>query len=137
MSFRSSSRAASLDEYRARLEALDPATPLAVAAIDVDGFDLINDQEGFEAGDEVLRLVEDALLGGLPGGSVLGHAKGDEWYAALPDGTAEELLVVLDGIRRELAAGGRTTIAGGIASRPPHGATVEDLIAAADGAQVR
>ena len=85
----------------------------------------------------MLKLVEDALLAGLPGGAVLGHAKGDEWYVALPDATAEELLVVLDGIRRELAAGGRTTIGGGIASRPPHGTTVEDLIAAADGAQVR
>lgn len=137
MSFRSTSRAAALEEYRARIEALDPSTPLAVAAIDVDGFDLINDQEGFDAGDAVLRLVEDALLAGLPGGSVLGHYKGDEWYVALPDATAEELLVVLDGIRRELAAGGRVTIGGGVASRPPHGTTVDDLIAAADGAQVR
>ena len=137
MSFRSSSRAASLDQYRARLEALEPSTALAVAAIDIDGFDLINDQEGFEAGDEVLHMVEDALLAGLPGGAVLAHVKGDEWYAALPDATAEELLVVLDGIRRELAAAGRVTIGGGIASRPPHGTTVEDLIAAADGAQVR
>jgi diguanylate cyclase (GGDEF)-like protein len=137
MSFRSSSRAASLEEYRARIEALDPSSPLAVAAIDVDGFDLINDQEGFEAGDAVLALVEDALLAGLPGGAVLGHLKGDEWYVALPDATAEELLVVLDGIRRDLVAGGRVTIGGGIASRPPHGTTVDDLIAAADGAQVR
>jgi diguanylate cyclase (GGDEF)-like protein len=137
MSFTSTSRAASLDEYRAGVDGLDPTTPLAIAAIDIDGFDLINDQEGFAAGDEVLKLVEDALLGGLPGGAVLGHAKGDEWYVALPDATAEELLVVLDGIRRELAAGGRVTIGGGIASRPPHGTTVDDLIAAADGAQVR
>src|SRR4051794_4260583 len=114
MSFRSTSRAASLDEHRTRLDGLDPTTPLAIAAIDIDGFDLINDQEGFEAGDQVLHLVEDALLGGLPGGALLGHAKGDEWYVALPDATSEELLVVLDGIRRELAAGGRVTIAGGV-----------------------
>ena len=55
----------------------------------------------------------------------------------MPDATPEELLVVLDGIRRHLAAEGRATIAGGIAARPQHGATVEDLLAAADGAQVR
>jgi diguanylate cyclase (GGDEF)-like protein len=117
--------------------ALAADLPLAVAAIDVDRFDLINDQEGFEAGDAVLRDVEDALLDGLPGGAVVGHVKGDEWVVALPDATAEELLIVLDGIRRQLATTGRVTIAGGIASRPPHGTTVDDLLAAADGAQVR
>ncbi|HVM53292.1 MAG TPA: GGDEF domain-containing protein [Acidimicrobiales bacterium] len=127
----------SYDAYIAAVSAIDPAVPLAVAAIDVDRFDLINDREGFAGGDAVLRVVEDALLEGLPGGALLGHVKGDEWAAALPDATAEELLIVLDGIRRQLAATGRVTIAGGIAGRPPHGTSADDLLAAADGAQVR
>ena len=137
MPFTHASRALSLDAYREALEAAAAEVPVAVAAVDVDAFDLINDQEGFEAGDAVLRDVEDALLDGLPGGAVVGHVKGDEWVIALPDATAEELLIVLDGIRRQLATTGRVTIAGGIASRPPHGSTVDDLLAAADGAQVR
>jgi diguanylate cyclase (GGDEF)-like protein len=126
-----------LDAYHEALAAAAAEGPMAVAAVDVDAFDLINDQEGFEAGDAVLRDVEDALLDGLPGGAVVAHVKGDEWVVALPDATAEELLIVLDGIRRQLATTGRVTIAGGIASRPPHGSTVDDLLAAADGAQVR
>lgn len=137
MPFMHTTRALSHDAYRDALAAFDPAVPVAVAAVDVDHFDLINDQEGFDAGDAVLRDVEDALLGGLPGGALLGHVKGDEWFVALPDATAEELLIVLDGIRRALAGVGRVTIAGGIAARPPHGSTVDDLLAAADGAQVR
>jgi diguanylate cyclase (GGDEF)-like protein len=137
MPFTHASRALSLDAYRDALEAIAVDLPVAVAAVDVDAFDLINDQEGFEAGDAVLRDVEDALLDGLPGGALIGHVKGDEWVVALPDATAEELLIVLDGIRRQLATTGRVTIAGGIASRPPHGSTVDDLLAAADGAQVR
>src|SRR5687768_15636862 len=137
MPFTHATRALSHDAYRDALAALPTDVPLAVAAIDVDRFDLINDQEGFDAGDAVLRDVEDALLDGLPGGALLGHVKGDEWFAALPDATAEELLIVLDGIRRELAAAGRVTIAGGIAARPPHGTSIDDLLAAADGAQAR
>lgn len=137
MPFTHSTRALSRDAYIETLATIEPDLPLAVAAIDVDRFDLINDQEGFEAGDAVLRAVEDALLDGLPGGALLGHVKGDEWVAALPDATPEELLIALDGIRRELAATGRVTIAGGIAARPQHGSTIEDLLAAADGAQVR
>lgn len=137
MSFEQITRALSRDAYLDAVAALPTELPIAVAAIDVDHFDLINDQEGFEAGDEALRHVEDALIAGLPGGALLGHVKGDEWFAALPDATPEELLIVLDGIRRGLAAAGRATIAGGIAARPQHGTTVDDLLAAADGAQVR
>jgi diguanylate cyclase (GGDEF)-like protein len=110
---------------------------VAVAVIDVDGFDLINDTEGFARGDEVLAAIESALIGGAPGGAVVAHVKGDEWVVALPDGSPEELLVVLDGIRRQLAASGPATISGGVAGRPQHGADVDDLLAAADGALVR
>lgn len=137
MPFTHITRALSHDAYREAVDGIEADLPLAIAAVDVDHFDLINDQEGFDAGDAVLRAVEDALLAGVPGGALLGHVKGDEWLVALPDATAEELLIVLDGIRRELASVGRVTIAGGIASRPPHGTTVDDLCAAADGAQVR
>jgi diguanylate cyclase (GGDEF)-like protein len=137
MPFTHSTRALSPDAYRDVLAGLDKDLPVAVAVLDVDHFDLINDQEGFEAGDAVLRAVEDALLDGLPGGAVLAHVKGDEWLAALPDSSTEELLIVLDGIRRDLAAAGRVTISGGIAGRPTHGTTLEDVHNAADGAQVR
>ena len=137
MPFTHQSRASSTDAYRERLAALEPDIPVAVAVIDIDRFDLINDREGFDAGDAVLRDVEDALLAGVPGGAVVAHVKGDEWLVALPDSSPEELLIVLDGIRRDLAAIGRVTIAGGIAGRPAHGTTLEDVHNAADGAQVR
>jgi len=137
MSYTSIAGVLTRDEYRARVAQLDPDLPVAVAAIDLDGFDLINDAEGFDAGDEVLRHVEVTLQAGLPGGALLAHVKGDEWVVALPDASPEELLVVLDGLRREIAAGGRITIGAGVAGRPLHGADVDDLLAAADGALVR
>ena len=125
------------DQYRAEVAGLEPDLPVAVAAIDLDQFDLINDAEGFDAGDEVLRGVEEALHAGLPGGALLAHVKGDEWIVALPDATPEELLVVLDGLRREIAGAGRITIGAGVAGRPQHGSDVDDLLVAADGALVR
>jgi diguanylate cyclase (GGDEF)-like protein len=129
MSFESRTRTAPLTSL--------PDGAVAVAVIDVDGCDLVNDPEGFVAGDRVLAAVEDALLAGLPGGPTLGHVKGDEWRVAMPDATPEELLVVLDGIRRHLATDGPITIAGGVAGRPQHGETLDDLLAAADAAQTR
>jgi diguanylate cyclase (GGDEF)-like protein len=111
--------------------------PVAIGVVDVDQFDLVNDRDGFAAGDRVLAAVEDALLAGLPGGAALEHVKGDEWRVALVDASPEELLVVLDGIRRQLASDGPTTIAAGVAARPQHGTTLEDLLAAADGALTR
>ncbi|HYD09608.1 MAG TPA: GGDEF domain-containing protein [Acidimicrobiales bacterium] len=115
-----------------------PPGPCAVAVLDVDGFDLVNDRDGFEAGDAVLAAVEDALLAGLPGGASLHHVKGDEWLVAMTDAAPEELLVVLDGIRRGIAAeDGPVTLSGGVAARPQHGSTLEDLLVAADGAATR
>ena len=109
----------------------------AVAVIDVDEFDIINDREGMDGGDRVLRAIEDALLAALPGGAILEHVKGDEWRVGMPDATAEELLVVLDGVRRQLATDGPATICAGVAASPQHGATLEDLLAAADGGLAR
>ncbi|HYT38174.1 MAG TPA: GGDEF domain-containing protein, partial [Acidimicrobiia bacterium] len=35
--------------------------PLSVLFVDIDSFKRINDQEGYEAGDEVLRVVSDRI----------------------------------------------------------------------------
>lgn len=137
MPFSYRSQAHSLEQFRAQVDAIDLDLPVAVGTIDIDDFGPLNDREGPEAGDRVLAAVEAALTTGLPGGAIVGHVKGDEWVIAMPDALPEDLLIALDAVRRRIAENGPLKITGGVAGRPQHGASVDELIAAADTGLVR
>src|SRR5438067_8677670 len=57
--------------------------PLSVLFIDIDRFKAINDQAGYEAGDEVLRAVADRVRAALRTEDVVGRWGGDEFLAVL------------------------------------------------------
>lgn len=127
----------SLDQFRAQVDQVDPDLPIAVGSIDIDGFGILNERDGADAGDLALAAVEAVLVAGMPPGAIVGHVKGDEWAIALPDALPEDLLIVLDGVRRRLDAEGPLPITGGVAGRPQHGAGIDELLAAADTGLVR
>jgi diguanylate cyclase (GGDEF)-like protein len=127
-------RELSLDRFVAEVDLIEPDLPVAVATIDLDDFAAVNDNEGEKAGDAVLSRFERSLRRALPSGALIGHVRGDEFVVALPDTSAEEALLALDGARRA-AAPVHASI--GIAARPAHGSTAEELLEAADAALVR
>jgi diguanylate cyclase len=142
MSYRTKS--ASLNGLAAGINLLDPDLPLSVAVIDLDGFGPLNEAHGTAAGDAVLESFERTLTAGLPQGALVAHARGDEFAVALPDMACEEALLVLEGVRAGFA--GREPVPGlaervgvsiGIAGRPAHGSTAEELLEAADAGLVR
>jgi diguanylate cyclase len=142
MSYRT--KAASLNGLAAGINLLDPDLPLSVAVIDLDGFGPLNEAHGTAAGDAVLESFERTLTAGLPQGALVAHARGDEFAVALPDMACEEALLVLEGVRAGFA--GREPVPGlaervgvsiGIAGRPAHGSTAEELLEAADAGLVR
>ena len=45
--------------------------PLTVALADIDGFAVLNERHGHDAGDQVIALVQQAMKGSLPSGSYL------------------------------------------------------------------
>lgn len=99
---------------------------LAVAVADLDRFQRINDEVGFEAGDRVLSAFEQTLVGSLPADAVIARISGDEYAIALPGTSAESALIQLEEVRTHYVAHG---VAGvdlpldasfGIAARPPH-----------------
>jgi diguanylate cyclase len=130
-------RAAVLDHDRfvKQLDLVEPDLPLAVGVIDLDGFGALNESEGPERADAVLGEVERALVAGLPEQAIVGHVRGDEFCAAVPDAAPEELLIALDGVRRAVAA--HLPLSAGVAGRPTHGAGADELLSAADTALVR
>jgi diguanylate cyclase len=142
MAYRSG--AASLNQLAADINLLDPDLPVAVAVADLDGFARFNAAHGAEAGDAVLAAFEGMLAGDLPPGTLVAHIRGDEFAVALPDMTCEEALLALEAIRagfarREPAPGSpeRVGVSFGIAGRPAHGSTAEELLEAADTGLVR
>jgi len=70
---------------QAMLQCLQRNTSLAVVMLDLDGFKLINDAHGHEAGDEMLGLLAHGMRQVLRPGDTLARLGGDEFVAVLVD----------------------------------------------------
>src|SRR5580692_10278121 len=124
------SQALSLNGLAAEINLLDPDLPVSVAVTDLDGFGPLNAAHGTEAGDAVLGSFEQSLAAGLPQGALIAHSRGDELAVeAVRAGFAASEPV--PGLNERLGV----TI--GIAGRPAHGSTAEELLEAADAGLVR
>jgi diguanylate cyclase (GGDEF)-like protein len=134
----------SLHGLSAEINLLHPDLPIAVAVTDIDGFGPLNEAHGSGAGDAVLGSFERSLIAGLPSGALVAHVRGDEFALGLPEMACEEALLVLEHVRAEFAArepapglNERLGVSVGIAGRPAHGSTAEELLEAADAGLVR
>ncbi len=115
---------------------------LAVIMIDVDGFGLINNTHGHQAGDVTLVAVARCLRAQTRQGDVVARYGGDEFALILPETDMDEALSLAERIREELACltmmhGPRAihvTASVGVAAMPEHATTREGLIGAADSA---
>jgi diguanylate cyclase (GGDEF)-like protein len=77
--------------------------PLAVALLDLDGLKAVNDTEGHEAGDRLLKGIAAAWSAGLEGEELLARLGGDEFALALPGRTAAEAVARVDALRAAAA----------------------------------
>ncbi|MEP7003576.1 MAG: diguanylate cyclase [Chloroflexota bacterium] len=86
----------------------------AIISLDVDGLKLINDSEGHQAGDAVLRGIADGIRTVLRTEDVAVRTGGDEFVVLLPETDRGEAMKVADRLRQRVAARG-TPISAGIA----------------------
>lgn len=103
---------------------------LVCVYIDVNGLHNLNDSQGHEAGDRMLKAVAQALLDAF-GQENTYRIGGDEFVVILPDGAPERIRLELDGIVEALAKLGYD-ISVGEASAAKAGLNVEELIKSAE-----
>jgi diguanylate cyclase (GGDEF)-like protein len=132
------------DQFQAALAELSEESPLALALTDIDHFLELNETLGQAAGDAVLRSYERTLTGSVPAEAIVARMGGDEYAVALPGSSAESALILMEEIRAHFAAREaspevprRVQVSVGIAARPQHARTVDDLRRAADEALFR
>jgi diguanylate cyclase (GGDEF)-like protein len=87
---------------------------VVVAAIDLDRFKLVNDNVGYQAGDEVIRQLSGVLLRSLRRNDVVARLGGDEFIVAMPSATAADGQARLEEIRRAVANFDWSTIDAGL-----------------------
>lgn len=114
---------------------------LALCFIDLDGFKAVNDTQGHDAGDAVLKVVAQRLQDCVRGNDTVARLGGDEFVVVLTHlQSPEEGMSIVERIRVAVAmpvetgvqSEGRVAASIGVAWCPTDGYTVDELMACAD-----
>jgi diguanylate cyclase (GGDEF)-like protein len=109
--------------------------PVTLAVIDLDHLKAYNDENGHQAGDELLCWVAERLANTIRAGDSVARLGGDEFAVLLPDTSPEAAKPVLDRLSGALAEQAPHCV--GIATAPGEGASFDDLYRTADTALYR
>lgn len=129
---------AGLLEHLDRVLAAGAKWPLSLLFIDLDRFKDVNDAMGHQAGDELLRIAAQRLLGSAPPGTLVSRPSGDEFLVVVPgERVAADALaqLILSRLAEPIALEDRTVTVGasvGLARFPDHGCSATDLMRRAD-----
>lgn len=120
-------------------------TGLGLLMVDVDHFKHVNDRFGHLVGDQALRAVADALRGAVRGTDLVGRFGGEEFVILLVGadhtGSVETGKRICERVRAVLVEDSITgasytdlhlSVSVGVATFPDNGATLEELLHAAD-----
>lgn len=115
--------------------------PLSLLMMDLDGFKTINDTLGHKMGDRYLEEVSQVMRAQLRTHEFLGRYAGDEFVALLPNAHKDAVEPLLERLRiavtnlvvcDENGAEARAGVSIGVAEFALDGATLEELMSAAD-----
>jgi diguanylate cyclase (GGDEF)-like protein len=114
---------------------------LGVLLLDLDHFKTFNDTFGHGAGDILLRELGHFLQGNVRGEDISCRYGGEEFALILPDAPLDSTLQRAEQLREQVRqlqvthhgrALGAVSVSIGVAVYPQHGASAEELLAAAD-----
>ena len=111
--------------------------PVALAYIDLDNFKMVNDTQGHQRGDEVLRIVAEIMKSSLRQNDLTARLGGDEFAVLLPNASIEAVTDTLERLRATIEAKMRShkfdvTISIGAASYHRAPDSLQELVDAAD-----
>ena len=114
----------------------------ALALVDIDNFKRLNDLHGHPGGDSVLRGVADVFRSSVRESDLVARYGGEEFAVLLPEASVLEARAKLEALRLLVEAtpfagpdgrvAHRITLSAGLAEFPRDGASVGQLMAAAD-----
>lgn len=113
---------------------------MSIIMVDIDHFKRLNDEFGHLLGDEVLRSVSSILKQQLRKMDMVCRYGGEEFAIVVPETAGENAMRVAEKLRRQVemhdfpGVPRPVTISCGVADYPEHGATRDDVVAAADAA---
>jgi diguanylate cyclase (GGDEF)-like protein/PAS domain S-box-containing protein len=124
-----------------QLRTSDPAGPVAVLMIDLDGFKAVNDSLGHAAGDALLTVVADRLRDGVRTGDLVARLGGDEFVVVLlgaDEATARAIAGrLVDALAAPVVVDGQQALVGasiGVALSELPGTQLDKLLRDADAA---
>lgn len=85
-------------------EVLSSNAPVCVGALNIDGFGLVNDEFGYEAGDTVLQEVAEVLERVCRRGDSVVRTGGDEFVMVLRDASPGDARIVFERVRQLISA---------------------------------
>lgn len=77
--------------------------PLSLIYLDVDGFERVNEKEGYAAGDAILSAMGTVLTSSFRASDVVARIAGDEFALMLPETSGQGAQVVAQKLRERLA----------------------------------
>jgi diguanylate cyclase (GGDEF)-like protein len=113
-------------------------TPIAVIAIDIDHFKVINDTFGHHAGDEVIQAIAAITNKYSRVDDRLARVGGEEFVMLLPNVAVEQAVIIAERIRKEVEVSsaadphGPYAISLGVACVPMHGTSLRKVVDRAD-----
>ena len=125
---------------RARLP-VEERVPIAAIMFDLDRFSELNNRNGHQAGDDVLRTFGGILRARMRSTDLVARFGGEEFAAILFRATLDDAVRIADQVREQLAAttivgsGGEeltATVSAGCAAVRPEQESPDDLLRAAD-----
>jgi diguanylate cyclase (GGDEF)-like protein len=125
----------------ALLEASRLRRPVAVLMLDIDDFKRVNDVHGHGVGDELLRLLADALRATVRPNDVVCRLGGEEFAVIMSGCDADDAMRVADRIAARLAqidlpAVGSVSVSMGLARGPEDAMNPRELAACAEAAMM-
>jgi diguanylate cyclase (GGDEF)-like protein len=113
--------------------------PTGLIVLDLDNFKRVNDRFGHATGDAVLRKVAQTLERNARAADVVCRYGGEEMAVVLPGTSLADAGRVAERFRRAVEQLGEpegqpVTVSVGVACYPQHGPSIDELLAAADGA---